>query len=589
MSERRRARTALVALVVAGAVALAGCAGIPTSGPVHTGAAVVVAQDQPVTQSIAQPPRPGADPQQIVQGFVFASASFDSDQTVAREYLTPDVSKSWVPSGSLIYDQPTSGYKQVGTNQVDLTATELGTISAQGEYTDAPEDTTKVTHFRLRRVDGQWRIANPPPGLLLTTAERDRNYRAFDVYFPDQTSRVLVPDQILVPVGPGTETALVNAVIAGPTSWLAPAVHTAVPTGTKLFPDSAPRNLGGIVQITLASTPGSPTSPDPVAMAAQFVWTLRQLHPLGVNGVAISVNGIVLQSPDGQPFWAWDSLPQFDPDGQIPNPSPAAVFAADKGLELLDADKGTPVRGPLGDGAVQLTKPGLSFDERSVAGLDKGGHRLYVSAVGLGTKVPPAVIAAATALIAPSWDRFGVVWTVDNRSTGPVVWMDQPGSPPKKVATSSLPAGRILAMRIARDGVRVVLVIRKTGDATAGVYLARIEQRGDPQMTLSGFRPLSTPLANVSDVAWFTSDQLAILGQQTSGGAQEPLTVDLSGSSVSSLGPIASSAVSTPVIESVTAAPNQPILVSTSDGKIYRYVAGGWIPLLAGRFPSYPG
>jgi len=584
---RRRAQAALVALVAA-AVALAGCAGIPTSGPVRTGTALVVTQDQPVTQSIAQPPRPGADPQHIVQGFMFAMAAFEGDHAVAREYLTPDVSKSWIPAGSKIYqlDQPTS-YKQVGAGEVDLTATQLGAISAQGEYTDSPEGTALKVSFKLHKVAGQWRISNPPPGLLLTPADRDRNYRSFDVYFPDQTSRVLVPNQILVPVGPGTETALVNAVISGPTSWLAPAVHTAVPTGTKLFPDSAPVE-DGIVQIPLASSAVAPA--DPVAMAAQFVWTLRQLHPLGVNGVQITVNGIVLQGPDGLPYWSWDSLPQFDPDGQIPNPSPAAVFATDKGgLSLLDADGGAAVPGPAGDGTLQLTSPGLSFDERSFAAIDKTGHRLYLSTVGPTSRVPVPVIGQATSLTAPSWDRFGDVWTVDNRSTGAVLWMDQLGSPPKQVATPSLPAGRVLAMRIARDGVRVVLVIQKTGDASAGVYLARIEQRGDPQMSMSGFRPLSTPLANVSDVSWYTSDQLAILGAQTNGGAQEPLTIDISGSSVSSLGPITSSADSTPVMVSVTAAPNQPILVSASDGKIYRYVAGGWIPLLGGAFPSYPG
>jgi len=579
-----RARVAVLAAV---ALALAGCAGIPTSGPVHTGTALVVTADQPVTQSIAQPPRPGADPQHIVQGFMFAMASFAGDHAVAREYLTPDVSKSWIPAGSKIYqlDQPTS-YKQVGAGEVDLTATQLGTISAQGEYTDSPDGTPLKVSFKLRRVAGQWRISNPPPGLLLTPADRDRSYRSFDVYFPDQTSQVLVPNQVLVPVGPGPETALVNAVISGPTSWLAPAVHTAVPTGTKLFPDSAPV-LNGIVQIPLLSSAVSPA--DPTAMAAQFVWTLRQLHPLGVNGVQISVNGIVLQGPGGLPYWSWDSLPQFDPDGQIPNPSPAAVFADKGGVALLTADKGAPVPGPAGDGTLQLTSPGLSFDERSFAAVDKTGHRLYVSTVGPTSRVPVPVLAQATSLIAPSWDRFGDVWTVDNRAAGAVLWMDQLGSPPKQVATPSLPPGRVLAIRIARDGVRVVLVIQKTGDATAGVYLARIEQRGDPQMNLSGFRPLSTPLASVSDVSWYTSDELAILGAQTIGGAQEPLTIDISGSSVSSLGPITSSADSTPLMVSVTAAPNQPILVSTSDGKIYRYLAGGWIPLVPGAFPSYPG
>ena len=586
----RRPLTA--ALVTVGVLVLSGCAGIPTSGPVHTGAAVVVGQDQPVTQSIAQPPRPGADPQHIVQGFIFSSASFDSDHAVARQYLTPDVAKSWNPAaGTRIYQigPTTGGYKQVAPNEVDLAATQLGEISPQGEYTVARDDATVSVSFKLRKVAGEWRISNPPPGLLITAADRDRVYRAFNVYFPDPTSRVLVPNQILVPVGPGTFTSLVHAVIAGPTSWLAPALHTAVPTGTKLFPDSAPV-VNGFVQIQLTSTAAASSPPDPVTMSAQFVWTLRQLHGLGVNGVAITVGGIPLHIPGvDATHQSWDSFPQFDPDGQIPNPTPSAVYATDKGVSLLNAVGGKPLPGPLGEGPLVLKRPGLSFDERFVAAVDRLGHKLYVTPVTTGIKAPTPVIATATALTAPSWDRFGDVWTVDQQAKGAVVWLDQPGSPPRQVAAPGLPAGKVLALRVARDGVRAVLVVQKPGGSTAGVYLARIEQRGDPQMSLSGFRPLSTPLADVTDVAWFSSDRLAVLGRQTVGGAQEPLTVDLSGSLVSTLGPISSASSSTTVIVSVTAAPSQEILVSTSDDKIYRYVGSGWALITSGSAPSYPG
>jgi len=587
MADRRHLPAALAA--VCGLV-LAGCAGIPESGPVHTGGAVVVTADLPVTQSIAQPPRAGADPQHIVQGFVFSSASFDSDHAVARQYLTPEVAKSWNPSsGTRIYQiGPTeAGYRQVLPNEVDLTATLLGQISPQGEYTVAPQDSAIVVAFKLRKVAGEWRISNPPPGLLLTAADRDRVYRAFDVYFPDPTSKVLVPNQILVPVGPGTATSLVHAVIAGPTSWLAPAVHTAVPTGTKLLPDSAPV-IDGIVQIQLTSTAASSSPPDPVTMSAQFVWTLRQLHSLGVNGVQITVGGSPLRIPGVGPVQYWDSWPLFDPDGQIPNSAPSATYATSKGVSLLSAAGGRPVPGPFGQGPPVLQRPGLSFDERFVAALDPQGHKLYVSAVANGVKAAPAVVAGATALTAPSWDRLGDVWTVDQRTGGAVVWLDQPGSPARQVSAPGLPPGQVLALRIARDGARAVLVIRLAGQSTASLYLARVEQRGNPQMALTGFRPLSTPLADVSDVAWFSSDRLAVLGRQSIGAVQEPLTVDLLGASVSSLGPIASSS-STTVIVSVTAAPAQDIMVSTSDDKIYRYVGVGWAQVTSGAAPSYPG
>jgi Lipoprotein LpqB beta-propeller domain/Sporulation and spore germination len=584
MRSRRVGFAAVVAAAVM--VALAGCSGIPTSGPVHQGAAVVVAQDAPVTQSIAQPPRHDAAPLEIVQGFLFASASFDNDHAVAREFLAPDVAKTWNPlAGTTVYqiDPTTGGFRQNGPAEIDLAATTLGQISPQGEYVDAPDNSALAWHFKLRQVaGGQWRIETPPKGLLLTAADRDRNYRVFDVYFPDPSFQVLVPNQILVPVGRGTSTALVKAVLAGPTSWLAPAVTTAVPTGTKLIVDSAPV-VNGVVQVALTSAAASSTPTHPVVMSAQLVWTLRQLASDGVTGVQITVGGIPLRGvPQTQDI---DSWPQFDPDGQIPVPS--AVFSTDKGLGLLASDKPHAVPGAVGAGSLALHQPGLSFDERRVAGLDADAHKLYVADITTANKASAPVVATATHLTAPSWDRFGMVWTADARPTGLVVWTDQPGSAAKQVAVTDVPAGRVLAMRIARDGVRVVMVVR-AADGTAGVYLGRVV-RSDSAVTLSGFRPVSTPLTDVADVAWLSSDRLVVLGRQAPGGTQEPLTIDLAGSSVSSLGPIASSAESSPGIVSVTAAPNQEILVSTTDSKIYRYLAVGWALIGDGANPSYPG
>ncbi len=588
-------RHRLLRVLAAGsaAVMLAGCSGIPTSGPVHQGAAIVVAQEGPVTQSIAQPPKPGDSPLAIVVGFLFASASFANDHAVARKFLTPDVSKTWNPlaAKTTVYaiDPTADLYKQNGPAEVDLTATQLGVISPTGEYTDAATDTSLTFPFALKKVAGQWRIANPPPGLFLTAQDRDRNYRAFDVYFLDPTSQILVPNQILVPVGLGTSTALVKAVIAGPTAWLAPAVHTAVPTGTKLLVDSAPIDpTNGIVEIQLSLAAASATPPDPVGMSAQFVWTLKQLHSLGVNGVAITVGGIPLRVPGGAPSQRWDAWQQYDPDGQT-LPNPAAVFSTEKGpLGILASDKPRQLPGPLGDGTFRLYRPGLSFDQRQVAGLDKDGHKLFVSTVAAAVK-PAAAAVTGVALTAPSWDRFGVVWTVDQRPTGPVAWMDLPVSAAKQVALPKLPAGQVLALRIARDGVRAVMVLKPDGATTAGVYIGTVEQRGEPDVSLSDFRPISTPFADVTDVAWLSADQLVVLGRQAPGGAEEPVTIDLAGSSVSSLGPIASSSDASTGIISVTAAPGQEILVSTSDGKVYGYLPGGWSFITEGLSPSYPG
>ena len=587
-----RVRTRLVgAPLVAGALLLAGCAGIPTSGPIQHGAAVGDPRTEPATRSLAQPPREGASQLQIIEGFLNANESFDDDHAVARLFLTPDAAKTWNPAaGTTVYDNSTStggdSYKPVGTSEIVFSAAKVGTISQQGQY-DVSGGTVEAS-FKLKQVDGQWRIVSLPQGLLISAGAMGRDYSDYDVYFPDPNRSVLVPDQVLLPISPGTSTALVRALIAGPTPWLAPAVRTAIPTGTKLVVDSAPI-VDGVVEVDLTAPAATAIGKEAQALSAQIVWTLRPLS--GVTAVRITVDGIALRGvPAVQPITSW---PQWDPDADPAAgvAGPVAYFANGERLFSLHDDKAVAVPGQVGDGTFALHHPGVSFDESEVAGLDPGQHSLYVTKVGAGVKVAGPVLTEGTRLTAPSWDRFGMVWTADARATGNVVWVDAPGAAPKKVATQGLPSGRILALRISRDGARVAIIVQSPGESgTSSIYLGRVERPDGPPVLLSGFRPVDTVFTTVADVAWKSADLLLALGQVTTGGPLQPLYVDLFGASVRALGPIVSSAAASPGIVSITAAPGQAeVLASTSDGRLFRYLDVGWVELGKGQYPSYPG
>jgi hypothetical protein len=80
----RRAAVVIAALV---APLLAGCAVIPTSGPIQQGAEVGVETTDQVIRVIARPPQSDMTPTQIVSGFLQASASFEDDHAVARWIL----------------------------------------------------------------------------------------------------------------------------------------------------------------------------------------------------------------------------------------------------------------------------------------------------------------------------------------------------------------------------------------------------------------------------------------------------------------------------------------------------------------------
>ena len=96
----RSARTigALVAVAL-----LAGCATVPTSGPVdrHTPQATGVNSGVRIDPL---PPADGASPLLVVEGFLHAMSVYQPDYAVARQYLTPSASAAWHPeSGVQVY------------------------------------------------------------------------------------------------------------------------------------------------------------------------------------------------------------------------------------------------------------------------------------------------------------------------------------------------------------------------------------------------------------------------------------------------------------------------------------------------------
>jgi Lipoprotein LpqB beta-propeller domain/Sporulation and spore germination len=569
-------------LLVAG---LAGCGGIPTSGPVHEGGGVQSqAGDQPFTRIIGQPPRPGMSAAQIVDGFLQASAAFDNDHATARLFLTPDSARTWnATAGVQVYDSSVSSEVTVtplagpptGPVTVRFRAPTSGTISALGQFTSASARTTTVD-FRLHKVGGQWRIAAPPPGLLLTTYDVQRAFRTYDLYFPDPTWTVLVPDQILVPVGPGLTTSLVSALLAGPSTWLSPAVRTAFPAGTKLVVDSAPiRN--GVVQVDLTAAAAAAVGQQAAAMSAQLAWTLRQLVEVG--GLRITVEGVPLRAPGAGDVQSASSWPSFDPDAETPN---ADVYFVNKGrLMVLHNLAARALPGPTGSGVVPLIQPAVSFDESVVAGLDPTGRRLFAGAVGGAGRMLP-ILSGGTSLTAPSFDRFGAVWTVDRTRTGPVFWAVKPGAAPAQVQVTSLPPGRVEALRIARDGARAAVVV--SNGAASSVYLARVQRSGG-QLQLAGFRLVDTRFVQTTGIAWSSADRLLVLSRGSAGSVLQPWVVDLSGTVDQSLGPIAAG----PALVAVTASPSHPVLASSSDGALWWFNGFGWERIAAGTDPAYPG
>lgn len=242
----------ILGALVASAVLLTGCgalppsltAQVPTTGPIQQGARVNLDPKDQFIRVIARGPRDGMTPTQIVQGFLDASASFDGDHEVARQYLTGTANSRWLPGLQVsIYDG--AAVVTSSGNSVTLTASQAGRIDEIGRYSVSPPGEELRGNFQLVREDAQWRIDRLPQGLLLSASDVDRAYRSLAVYFFNPSFAALVPDARMIPVlGPGQGTTLVRYLLDGPSDWLAPAVRTGFPDGVGLNIEAVPIDGG---------------------------------------------------------------------------------------------------------------------------------------------------------------------------------------------------------------------------------------------------------------------------------------------------------------------------------------------------------
>ncbi|MGI3780673.1 MAG: GerMN domain-containing protein, partial [Janthinobacterium lividum] len=290
MNGVRQAGTGMVVLL---AVLLAGCVSVPVSGRVER----VDGQQQSCQNCVAvavDPPSPGDDPQQVVDGFLRANANYQPSYTVAREYLTRESAQSWKPEdGVTVYD----GTTRVDGDRVELDGRTVSVLEADRSY--SPRDGDLKQPFTLVKQDGEWRIDKPPAGLLVATYAFEQFYSSYDLFFLANSrashagtapSPVLVPDPIYLPKFRSPDqvaSALVKALLNGATSWLAPSVTTAIPPGTTLSVDSV-TIADGVASVPLSDTVLALPDAQRSLLTAQIVYTLKEA--VAIRGVAITVD-----------------------------------------------------------------------------------------------------------------------------------------------------------------------------------------------------------------------------------------------------------------------------------------------------------
>ena len=92
-------------LIIFVSVVLTACGTVPISGAIREGSILGSISEGSIVRVIASNPQSGMTPEEIVSGFLNASASIDNDFRIAREYLVPEIKNTWLPNEKIqVYD-----------------------------------------------------------------------------------------------------------------------------------------------------------------------------------------------------------------------------------------------------------------------------------------------------------------------------------------------------------------------------------------------------------------------------------------------------------------------------------------------------
>ncbi len=498
---RGRVRGAALGLAVA--LVLGGCAGLPGSGPVVR--ADDVAPGVEVVTYEPAPPAEGASPEQIAEGFLDAMLAYPVSTAVASEYLTPDAADDWTSSdGVRVYRSPEVTVQQVGdaSAQVALQAEESGGLDATGRYRP-PVGSLDLT-LELEQVDGEWRVATPPSGMLITQSYFETYYEPYDVFFFNLRGEQLLADPVHVPVGDQLATALMASLAAGPPAGLAGEARTYLPPLDQWRP-AVTLGPDGVAEIDFDIDVSSLDLEVRRRLSAQVVRTLAQVP--GVDSVRIvgTEGPLVVGDTPVQPTTAWRRFDAPAPEGR-----PGAIV--DGRVVTLIEDEVA---------AVPDLPEDLAADAVLVAVAQ--GSAAVVTSTGLlrmvlddGTEVRDTV----SSVVGLAWDSAGQLWVAD-APDGALRVRILTAAGTTTVETSAVGAG-VVSFALDASGRQYAVVGTdgqvRVGDIDRGPVDEGVVEGGAAVPALRPASRVAPDVPGPRTVVWSGPTEVAVLGFDETGG-----------------------------------------------------------------------
>ena len=435
---------------------VSGCAAIPTGGPVGKSDPLPPRSNSVNVNFQEFAPVDGASPESIIRGFIESGTGINDDFQVARQYLTPGLAQSWAPDKrTLVYADTFSVAPGVDKDTYNLTFEVASAVDGTGVLTPAHPGSTEQLAMQLVQVEGQWRIAKTPDGLVLSEATFQTLFSPFSLYFFDPTYTYGVPDvRWLAGRSSRTSTSIVKAMLNGPAPYLKGAVVSAFPNGIALERDSVPVT-GGVARIGLTAGPVLATSvKQRQQMRAQLLTTLqRSLNTVTEVKFLADEREIDMGGPG-------DIAGPMIVENAVP---PTQVALAKNELVTFDGTKIAPIPNMVPVQDLLPAVPAVSYAGRNFAFRAGAGNQVYSVVPGQ----QPVLAIAGVALSPPSFAPNGWLWSAAGDGSGTVIAIkpDEAGAlgQPVVMTVPWLVGQQVSTLRISRDGTRALVISEANG------------------------------------------------------------------------------------------------------------------------------
>ena len=475
---------ALIAIVLV--ATLTGCASLPVSGPVRIGPDLATPTDGNSFYYSPASPVDGATETEILSGFISAGTAPQNDYSIAREFLDESIRATWNPNQELLIQRTTPKITLTDTGTALVEVSVAARIDANGRYETLPAGSTRVLEYTFTEQAGQVRIDSAPDVTMVIRPVFDVVFRSYSIFFLDKSKKNLVPELRWFPANPATGTKLVKALLAGPSSWLEPAVISAIPTGTVLSTDAVTVQEE-IALVDLSARALVAGLSDRSLMKAQLVATLSQLPT--ITEVAISIERSAQDIPASQ------VKPSVATSGTL-------LAVGQNGLEALS-----------GSNPDSFAR-GLSFfSSRTVSKLaaSKAGDKLAaLTASGVSETALAApgssveVVDPRSPLAGLEYDLLSNLWL----ATGSQVSVNS-----RPLQASWLAGQSIVDFSLSPEGSRVALVVT-TGGSNQVLIAPVIRDANGVPIQLAEPLAIGSEIDNPVRLSWFDSVTVAIVNDQ---------------------------------------------------------------------------